>query len=179
MIDFSLLESDTEKVEFLNNMNNLVENGECTPELLNTALVNYAPTSAWLINVLESVEIENNNLKTEYNIWESEKFVEVKNRLSEGMSKSLKLSQGEIDAQMIVDNKEEYKEWKFKLQMAERREGFYRRLNDMWKKDADIILALSNNMRQELRSLSIENKANKEIDSEMTMRKIKKVKLYD
>lgn len=179
MIDFSLIESDTEKVEFLNNMNHLVENGECTPELINTAMANYASTSSWLISMLEITDTELHTLEMEYEIWESEKLVETKLKLQEGLAKSLKLSQGEINSQMIVDNKVDYKSWKFKLQMAERRADFYHRLVDMWKKNSDHILGLANNMRQELRSLSIQTKANKKIDSEMTMRKVKKVKLYD
>ena len=68
MIDFSLIEDDSEKVEFMNSMFNLVKDGECTPDLLNTALVNYASISAWLITILESVERENNDLKNEYNV---------------------------------------------------------------------------------------------------------------
>ena len=173
IVDFSLLETNEDRVQFLQQMNQLVENGQCTPELLNTALANYASTSTWLITILETVEIEHNNLKLDYSVWESEKIIETKEKMSFGMSKSLKLSQTEINAQMIVDNKAKYIEWQRQLQLAERKEGFYRRLNDMWKKNADIILCLSNNMRSELRSLSIENKANKEIAEEAIIRRVK------
>ena len=177
MIDFSLIEDDSEKVEFMNSMFNLVKDGECTPDLLNTALVNYASISAWLITVLESVERENNDLKNEYNVWIADKFIEVRNKLSENIAKSKMPSQTEITNQVIVENREEYLDWQKELQIHERKEGFYRRMNDMWKTNANMILALCNNARSELFALKIEDKANQDITKENLIRhnKIKKV----
>ena len=41
MINFDFLESDSEKVEFINSIGNLIQNGEIAPEKLNECLGNY------------------------------------------------------------------------------------------------------------------------------------------
>ena len=40
MVDFSFLEDDTEKIEFINSIGNLIQNGEVSPEALNETLAN-------------------------------------------------------------------------------------------------------------------------------------------
>lgn len=179
MIDFSLMESDTEKVSYLKEIGQYIENGVITVEKINEALANYFTISSWLTTVLESIEKENNKIKTDYKVWYSKKFIETKNNMSVNLGKSLKLSQGEIEYQMIVDNKEEYKEWQNKLSELERSEGFYRRLCQNFETQGKMLIQLSQNQRSEMIALSVENRANKDITKTCMNNhiKIKKVRL--
>lgn len=181
IVDFSLIESDAERVSYLNELGKYIENGVITPEKISEALANYFTCSSWLSTVLEATERENNKIKIDYEIWESEKLVDTKIKLSEGLSKQLKASQGEIKNQMIVDNREEYKEWQNKLSQLQRSEGFYRRLCQNFEKQGQMLINLSQIMRSEMIALSVEKKANEDLTKEGLIRhaKIKKVKLED
>jgi hypothetical protein len=104
--------------------------------------------------------------------------MEIKNELIEKKLTSKFPSQTEIEAQALLKHKEEYKIWRQKLRDSERKVSFYRRLLEGWKTQANMLVNLSQNMRSELSALSIENSANKHINKEKVIRKIKKSSRY-
>ena len=165
-IDFSLLESDSEKVDYINNLLNQINSQNYTKETLDEAIINYPSASAYLINTLEVIELSNNTQKIDYDIEYAEKFELSKSILNEGVvTASKKASKEEIVNKLIIDNKEWYKDWQTKLAFAERQEGFYRRLNDMWKKNGDMLITLCSNWRQDQRSNAIQSRVQSAITS--------------
>lgn len=181
IVDFSIIESDAERVSYLQEIGNYIENGMITPEKISEALANYFACSSWLATIMEATERENNKIKIEYEIWESEKLVDTKSKLSEGLSKQLKASQGEIKNQMIVDNKEEYKEWQNRLSQLERSEGFYRRLCQNFSMQGQMLIQLAQMQRSEMIALGVEKKANEDLTKEALNRhvKVKKVRIEE
>lgn len=178
MIDFSLLESDIEKVEFIQNLGQLIHDNQITPESLNNGLGNYFNASAFLTNIYEQTSLEHEMLKTDYNIWFSERFIEERNKLNDGKPQSKYASQSEINNSVIVEHKQKYKELQTELLLSEKRVSFYRRLCESFKVQSQILINLSQSMRSELYSLSVENRANKDIQKEAIINRspIKKVK---
>ena len=159
MIDFSIIEDDSSKIEYINEISNIISNGQITPEKINECLGNYFTISVWLTTVLESVELLNGQTKLEYKIWESEAKTNARLLLEQNITtKSAKPSASDIESKMIVDNKNEYHEWQSKLLNLERKEGFYRRLCDSWKAQSQMLINISQNARSEMYSLHVENK---------------------
>ncbi len=162
MIDFSLLESDNEKIEFIQSIGNLIINGEITPQSLNNGLGNYFNANTFLLTLYETSDIDYKSLKEDYEVWFSEKFIEVRDSLNKDRTTSKYASQSEINNQVIVDNKSEYSHWKSKLLVAEKRVSFYRRLVDSFKTQSQILITLSNNMRSEMWALQVDKGVTKE-----------------
>ena len=181
MINFDFLESDSEKVEFINSIGNLIQNGEIAPEKLNECLGNYFAITRYILTLYESVSLEDDILKLEYKMWWSEKYSQSNAILSEGMPASKTISDTKIENHLIVNNSEEYKNWQNKLIMSEKRKSFYYRIMESWKANSKQITELSQNARTELMSLATEKKANEDLTKEGLIRhaKIKKVKLED
>lgn len=175
----SILDFQTEiedKVKFIEQQTNLINNRQITPEGLSYAIANYNSINNFLINQYEIVSLENEELKDEWKIVWSDWFIKSKNKLNETRISSKFASATEIEAQALLDNREEYLQWKKKLNVSERRVSFFHRLTDAWKLQAQMLINLSMNMRSELSALSIENRANKDLTKEKIMRKIKQPK---
>jgi len=181
VVSFDFLESDAEKVNFINNIGNLIKNGEISPEALNECLGNFFSITRYILTLYESVSLEDDNLKLQYKLWWSDKYDDAQIYLSKDTSPSKTISDTKIENRVIVSNKEEYEEWQKKLIMSEKRKSFYYRILESWKANSKQITELSQNMRTELMSLSVEKKANEDLTKEGLIRhaKIKKVKLDD
>ena len=54
MVDFSFLEDDSEKIEFINSIGNLIQNGEISAESLNECLANYFSITRYILTLYES-----------------------------------------------------------------------------------------------------------------------------
>lgn len=174
MIDFSFLESDTEKIEFINSIGNLIQNGEITPEALNECLGNYFVVTRYILSLYEDVSLADDNLKLEYKIWYAEKFMESKTKLNDGITAKTKMaSTTEIEQNLIVSNKHEYLDWQQKLIISEKRKSFYFRIMESWKANSQQIVQLSQNMRTELISLRTQDKANEDLTKEKILRHVR------
>lgn len=167
-----------EKIQYIEKQISLIKDGEITPESLNNALANYYTINNFLITQYELISLEDESLKDEYKLLWSEWFMEIKNELIEKKLTSKFPSQTEIEAQALLKHKDDYKIWRQKLRDSERKVSFYRRLLEGWKTQANMLVNLSQNMRSELSALSIENSANKHINKEKVIRKIKKSPNY-
>jgi len=174
MVDFSFLEDDSEKIEFINDIGNLIQNGEISPESLNECLGNYFSITRYILTLYESVSLEDDNLKLEYKIWYAEKFLKSKTSLNEGVTAKTKMaSTTEIEQNLIVANKSEYVDWQQKLIISEKRKSFYYRIMESWKANSQQIVQLSQNMRSELIALKTQDKANEDLQKEKFIRHVR------
>ena len=60
---FNFIEDDVERIEFINNIGNLIRDGEIPPETLNECLANSFSINRYLITLAESVLKEDDDLK--------------------------------------------------------------------------------------------------------------------
>lgn len=172
MIDISTIDDDVERIEYINNIGNLIRDGEIPPETLNEALANSFAIQRYLNGLSETILAEDDDLKLDYSIWYAEVSKLAENKLSEGMPSSKTISDNKIKNQVIVDNTSEYKEWQNKLILSNRRVSFYSSLKDAWKTYTKHITELSQNMRTELITLRVEDRANKDLQKEKLIRNV-------
>ena len=173
MISFDFLEDDTEKIEFIESIGQIIKDGTISPDSLNEALGNFFSVQRYLITLYESVNLEFEMLKLEYKTWYAECFQQSKIKLNEGITtKSKFASTTEIENDVIVSNKHEYNEYQQKLILADRRRSFYFRIMESWKSNSQQIIQLAQNARTELFSLNVEKKANEDITKERLIRHI-------
>ena len=174
MVDFSFLEDDSEKIEFINGIGNLIQNGEISAESLNECLANYFSITRYILTLYESVSLEDDMLKLEYKTWYAEKFLESKTNLNKDVTAKTKMaSTTEIEQNLIVTNKSEYIEWQQKLIISEKRKSFYLRIMESWKNNSQQIIQLAQNARTEIFSLRTQDKANEDITKEKLIRHVK------
>ncbi|MGD9679029.1 MAG: hypothetical protein AB7V16_11865 [Vulcanibacillus sp.] len=167
------LESTQETLSEIEKQSVLIKEGEIPPSLLNGALANYQGLNAFLIRQYEISVLEDEQLKDEYKMIYSKWFVDTRNKLNDSRISSKFASATEIEANALIDNREEYLSWKRKLNLSERKVSMYRRLLDGFKIQAQMLINISNNMRSELSALSVENRANRNLNKEKIIRKIK------
>ena len=172
MIDISTIDDDVERIEYINNIGNLIRDGEIPPETLNEALANSFAIQRYLNGLSETILAEDDDLKLDYSIWYAEVSKLAENKLSEGMPSSKTISDNKIKNQVIIDNTSEYKEWQNKLILSNRRVSFYSSLKDAWKTYTKNITELSQNMRTELITLRVEDRANKDLQKEKLIRNV-------
>ena len=172
MIDISTIDDDVERIEYINNIGNLIRNGEIPPETLNEALANSFAIQRYLNGLSETILAEDDDLKLDYSIWYAEVSKLAENKLSEGVPSSKTISDNKIKNQVIIDNTSEYKEWQNKLILSNRRVSFYSSLKDAWKTYTKHITELSQNMRTELLTLRVEDRANKDLQKEKFIRRV-------
>ena len=173
MIDISTIDDDVERIEYINNIGNLIRDGEIPPETLNEALANSFAIQRYLNGLSETMLAEDDDLKLDYSIWYAEVSKLAENKLSEGMPSSKTISDNKIKNQVIIDNTSEYKEWQNKLILSNRRVSFYSSLKDAWKTYTKHITELSCNMRSELMTLRVEDRANRDLQKEKLIRHVK------
>ena len=173
MIDISTIDDDVERIEYINNIGNLIRDGEIPPETLNEALANSFAIQRYLNGLSETILAEDDDLKLDYSIWYAEVSKLAENKLSEGMPSSKTISDNKIKNQVIIDNTSEYKEWQNKLILSNRRVSFYSSLKDAWKTYTKHITELSQNMRTELMTLRVEDRANRDLQKEKLIRHVK------
>ena len=172
MIDISTIDDDVERIEYINNIGNLIRDGEIPPETLNEALANSFAIQRYLNGLSETILAEDDDLKLDYSISYAEVSKLAENKLSEGMPSSKTISDNKIKNQVIIDNTSEYKEWQNKLILSNRRVSFYSSLKDAWKTYTKHITELSQNMRTELITLRVEDRANKDLQKEKLIRNV-------
>lgn len=172
MIDISEIDDDLERIEWVNSIGNLIRDGEIPPETLNECLANSFTINRYLMTLSETMMKENDDLKLDYKIWFAEKSRIAESKLSEGAPKSKTISDAKIENQVIVDNPTEYKDWQNQLIISNRRVSYYSNLKDAWKTYTKHITELSQNMRTELMTLRVEDRANKDLQKEKFIRHV-------
>ena len=150
-----------EQLAYFKKHSDLSDNEEVTPVKVNTTLAHYVNVGVALIGEYTRYKYQLYSLSKEYDKWHSKKFYETrKQMISEFESKTIKIAVKEIDNAVKVENETEYWKWQDKITDLELRLRFLQRLIDQWAKLDNVLNNLSKNMRQEMISLSIENRMN-------------------
>jgi hypothetical protein len=154
-----------EQIKVYQKRSNLVVDGEVPFTEVNRVLAEYSQVNLALIAEYNRKKKEKHDIEFAYQKWWDRRFVETRNKMiAETESKTIKISVKEIEAQVRYENEEKYEEWLNKKTSAEYQVRFMIRLLDNWKKIDTILVTLSNNARQEMKSLSIETRASEDRD---------------
>lgn len=172
MIDISEIDDDLERIEWVNSIGNLIRDGEIPPETLNECLANSFTINRYLMTLSETMLKEDDDLKLDYQIWYAEKSQLAEAELSKDAPSSKTISDTKIKNKVIVDNAREYKDWQNQLIISNRRVSYYSNLKDAWKTYTKHITELSQNMRTELMTLRVEDRANKDLQKEKFIRHV-------
>jgi len=151
-----------EQIENFKKQARLIDERACevTPYQLNSGLANYTEVGSVLNMEYQRVKIELSTLTAEHLAWYDEKFVNKRKEMQDNVAKSTKISVREIDSEIRVQFKEEYQSQQALITDLEHQLRFLLRLQDQWKLHLRVLESLGNNMRVEIRSLSVENRIN-------------------
>ena len=150
------------QISLFKEYSNLVDLGlnEVTPALINKNLAIFTQVNIALNGEYQRKKAELASIQREYACWWDEKFVSVKNDMSAGKPSSYKVAVKEIEVELRNTYAKDFAEWTEKINAADLNVAFLRRLLDQWKQHSNIIIALSQNMRQEISSLSLGDRMN-------------------
>ena len=156
------LQSIQEKVKSVGNL--VSGNEEVTPFAVNRALALYYNTNLELIRVYEEQKVRHLDIQNDFEQWYDEKFEECRdeiiNMYENVGGKSVKPAAKEYDTRVKTKYSAEYNRRKKALDVAESRVNYLRKLFEILKRYDTILTTISYNMRSELKSLSIEKRAN-------------------
>ena len=141
----------------------LAKDDHLTPSRLNTALANYMVTGDKLLGMYAVAKAERLAVETNFEEWHDDKFMGVKQKVQAQLDKDGKTSKPavkELETQVRVENKIEYYALKRQTELAIFKERYFLRLVERFNRYDHILVALSNNMRQEMRTLNLENRMN-------------------
>jgi len=154
----------SETVKKYSEVNRLIsKENEINPVDLNIALASYLETSMAIIAEYQRSKIEYYEISKEYEKWCDEKFIDCRNQmLKDNDAKSIKIAVKEIEATLRYQWKDEYYKRQDEVKSAEYRVSFLRRLVEQYKKFDQVLVTLSSNLRQEMRSISLPDRMNKD-----------------
>ena len=164
------------RLKEIENHSRLIKNGEIHPSVLVYATANYYGNATWILRLYENECLKDEGLQQDYKIVWSEWIIESSKKLNESRIKSKYASQTEIEAQAIVDHKEEWKDWQRKLLVSKRTVSMYRRITEDWSSVLQVLIQLNANSRTEMRSLYADKISEAELEKVEENRKLKKVK---
>ena len=139
----------------------LIEGDEVTPQALNSALANYIETNLCLISEYQRAKISLYKITRDYDRWYDQEFIRIRKKMIEEIdTKTIKIAVKEVETQLRVECSDKYYEFQDKINEAEYQVSLLLRLLEQYKKFDSVLVNLSQNMRSELRSLSVENRIN-------------------
>jgi len=140
---------------------------QITPADINTALAYYPSTYLSLIGEYNIKKLKHFEIKRKFQAWYDSKFVEIKTKMIEEAEKkqgdkksSIKLAVKEYETELRNSYKEEYNNWTTKVTLAEYEERMILRILDLFKGFDTILSTMGSNSRQEMRTLSLQNRMN-------------------
>ena len=151
-----------EQIQVFKKNSDLVDLGlnEVTPQKINNNLAVFTQVNIGLNGEYQRKKAELVSLQREYDRWWDEHFVLMRNQMAEGKPASYKVAVKEIEIELRNSYADEFATWNNKITTADLNVSFIRRLLEQWKMHCNILIALSQNMRQEISSLSLDNKVN-------------------
>lgn len=173
---YDFLQEVTERLEEIEQHSHLIRDGEVLPQVLVYATATYYANAVWLLKLYENETLQEEGIQQDFKIVWSEWIIEASKKLNTERIKSKYASQTEIEAQAIVDNKEEWQEWQKKLLLSKRRVSLYRRIKDDWASVLQILIQLNANSRSEMKSLHAERFSENETNKVSEERRVKKIK---
>jgi hypothetical protein len=149
----------SEIIKKYNESSSLIYKNEINPQDINKALASYIEVSSILIEEYQRRKINLYEIQKEYDIWYNKKFVDVRNQMiKDTESKTIKNSLKEIEILLKYQWESEYYKWQDKITKSEYQVSFMRRILDTYKKFDNILVCLSNNLRQEMKTLNLDNR---------------------
>lgn len=149
-----------ENIERFSDIGHLTRLTEVPIDLIYKALAKYYDVSLMLNSEYQRVKIDHEMLKQEYEMWYAEKFEVAKSEVaSECASSKTKPALKEFEMRLKVKFALEYASYQRRLTVAECECDFFIRLRETLLRYDQILVTLSANMRSEMKSLSIENRA--------------------
>lgn len=157
------IEYVTKTINKYKNLNILInKEDEINPEDLNRALAEYLNINLMLIAEYQRSKIDLFKISNEYDRWYDEKFIDCRNQMiKDTESKTIKNSLKEIEILLRFQWKDEYYRWQERIKEAEYKVAFLRRLVEQYKKFDQVLVTLSSNLRQEMRTISLPDRVNK------------------
>lgn len=143
-------------IDIFSKDSNLVYEDDVRPQEINRALGSFMTVNLGLLAEYQRAKIEVYDLEKEYSNWYDPKFSEICKKLNDIKGITLKEKEAEI---RNIYNKE-YFEWQDKIELARNKERFLLRYIELYAKFDNVLTCLSNNSRQEMRTLSLENRMN-------------------
>lgn len=143
-------------IEDLENKLVKVRGGIVYPAEIDRLIATYTKTSLDLLAIsekyIELLDLE----QEEFDVWWSEKFVEIRDKLvGDGRSKTKFPSQKEIECDLKFTYKEEYLERSNQLRAIKHKKEFIDRVISRWDKEQWMISSLNGNSQTERRSLKL------------------------
>lgn len=166
----------------------IINNGDVTPERVHTAMANHFVVSAALNAEYQRVKWEHRLLELDYQSWYDEKLDEARTTLIETYKVELKQAEAtkskgslvkpsvsEYGVQLRLDNPEEFQSKTLELDQAEAKMRFMLRMVEMLDRQYSILQSISSNMRAEMRTLGMDA-AMSNISEEVLTRRTTRVK---
>lgn len=138
----------------------LVSKDQIFPETLNRALAEYGVTSAALISEYQRAKLDHYQIESEFQDWWDDKVSRAKAEILEDITGKKYPAFKEYELKAKQDNLTAYRDYQDRLVTAERKVSFLQRLLETFKKQDQILVNLSLNMRSELKALSLEDRMN-------------------
>lgn len=153
-----------ETIQKYSDVGDLIRGDQVHPQELNRALALYFNANLSLNAEYQRAKAEQLDLELQFEEWWDTKFEEARDQILKEYeeSRSIKPAVKEFESRARNANREAYTSWKRKLAAAENKTRFLLRLLDLFKKYDNILTTISQNMRSELRSLSLEDRMNKD-----------------
>lgn len=149
-----------EEIKKFKSSTKLITNDHITPEAINRALGDYQITNATLIAEYQRSKTNEYIIKAQFEDWWDSKVSEARDRILSSIEGKKYPAYKEYELVAKKDNEREYREFQDKINVAENETSFLRRLVEAFKKQDNVLVNLSLNMRSELKALSLEDRVN-------------------
>jgi len=152
-----------EQINYFRKHSELIDHSanEITPQKINTILANFSNVQLALHSEYRRKHVELKTLKRKFQAWWDEKYVAMRKKLNPiTLSGSKWLSKNEIESETRVEHAIDYEEWKEQVDVMEEQVSFIHQLMQDWSSLGYRLSILSDNSRQEMISLGVENKIN-------------------
>jgi hypothetical protein len=169
-------ESIASYLEYVNNIiqefaktQDIIDDGEVTPERVHTAMANHFVVSSALNAEYQRIKWEHRTLELDYQAWHDKKLDEARTTLiavyqeelkSAAATKSkgslVKPSVSEYGVQLRLDNADEFRTRTLELDQSEAKMRFMLRMVEMLDRQYSILQSISSNMRAEMRTLGMD-----------------------
>ncbi len=154
-------------IQDINEYSDLVRDGQIIPARLHIVMAKYVRIAGALQMEFQRVKTQHKRYSEKFQMWQDEKIVFTRDELRSSRPASSSISMKEIETQVRVDNRKEYQKWREELLNLEEKLEFLKSLAKIWDKEDNLLVTLSHNMRSEMKSLSIIDRANAQPKSKM------------
>jgi hypothetical protein len=134
------------------------------PSYLNRAIAEYGSHSATLVSEEARLRGYLKEVKRDFDKWNSRTFMEVRTRLNNESTSKKQIAVKEIEMAVKTYHADKYYEFTEAMENTELKIDYIHNLASFWKKQDNMLSNLSYNMRSELKSLSVQSRANGETE---------------